>query len=91
MPLYQTNLLHFVHALTTTTSSRVRAITDLEDWVISRSKADVRKVFNQVNTRKAASPIGIPECVRRACPEQLAGIITVIFNLFMTQSVIPMF
>lgn len=69
----------------------VRAVTDPEDWVISLSEADVRRVFNQVNTCKAGSPNDIPGCVLRACAEQLAGIFTVIFNLSLSQSVISTF
>ena len=67
----------------------VRAVTDPEDWVISLSEADLRKVFKQVNIRKAAGPDGFPGCVLRACAEQLAGILKVIFKLFLSQSVIP--
>jgi hypothetical protein len=44
----------------------VRAPTNPEDWVISLSKADVSKVFNQVNTRKATGPESIPGHVLRA-------------------------
>lgn len=67
----------------------VRAVTDPEDWVISLSEADVRRVFNQVNTLKSAGPDGIPGSILRACAEELAGIFTVIFNLSLSQSVIP--
>ena len=34
----------------------MRAVNNPEDWVISLSEADVRRVFNQVNTRKSAGP-----------------------------------
>jgi hypothetical protein len=63
--------------------------TDQEDWLISLSEANVRRVFNQVNTRKATGPDGIPGRVLRECAEQLTGIFTVIFNLSLSQSVIP--
>ena len=52
----------------------VRAPTRLEDWVILLSEADMSKVFNQVNTRKAAGLDGIPGHILRACADQLAGI-----------------
>jgi hypothetical protein len=68
---------------------RVRAVTDPEDWVILLSKADVKKVFNQVNTLKAVGPDGIPGHILRVCAEQLAGMFTVIVNLSMSQSAIP--
>ena len=50
------------------------------------SETGVRKIFNQRNTSKASGPDGIPDCLFRA--EQLAGIYAVIFNLFLSQSVI---
>ena len=89
MPLYQTKDMHIMHAFTITTSFRVMAATDPEGLVISRSKANVSKVFNQVNIHKAAGPDGIPGDVLRACAEQLAGIFTVIYNLALSQPVIP--
>jgi hypothetical protein len=52
-----------------------------EDWVISRSEADVSKVFNQVKICMAVGPDGIPGCVLRACADQMAVIFTVMFNL----------
>ena len=67
----------------------VKASTDPEDWVVSLSEANVSKVFTQVNTHKAAGPDGIPGCVLRACTDQLTGIFTVIFNLSLSQPVIP--
>ena len=69
----------------------MRAVTDPENWVISLSEADVRRVFYQVNTRKATGPDGIPGCILRACAEQVAGIFTAIFNLSLSQYVISMF
>ncbi|KAK3516299.1 hypothetical protein QTP70_009421 [Hemibagrus guttatus] len=53
------------------------------------SEHDVRRAFRRVNTRKAAGPDGISGRVLRACADQLAPVITVIFNLSLIQSVIP--
>ena len=74
-----------MHALTTIS----RAVTDREDCVISLSEADVKKVFNQVNTHKAAGPDSIPGRILGVCTEKKAGIFPVTFNLSLSQSVIP--
>ncbi|KAL0161887.1 hypothetical protein M9458_041283, partial [Cirrhinus mrigala] len=42
-----------------------------------------------VNTRKAAGPDGISGRILRACADQLAPVFTEIFNLSLSQSVIP--
>jgi hypothetical protein len=42
-----------------------------------------------LNPRKAAGQDGIPFCVHRACADQLAGVFTDIFNLYLSQSVVP--
>jgi hypothetical protein len=67
----------------------VRAVPDLVDWMILLTEADVKNVFNQINTHKTVGPDGIPGRVLRACTEQLADIFTVIFNISLSQSVIP--
>ncbi|KAK3537411.1 hypothetical protein QTP70_008941 [Hemibagrus guttatus] len=53
------------------------------------SEHDVRRAFRRVNTRKATGPDGILVQVLRACADQLAPVFTEIFNLSLTQSVIP--
>ena len=50
---------------------------------------DVRRAFQQVNIRKAAGPDGIPGRVLKACASQLAGVFTDIFNLSISQAVVP--
>ena len=50
---------------------------------------DVRRVFKQVDTRKAAGPDEIAGRVLRVCADQLAPVFTVIFNLSLAQSIIP--
>ena len=61
----------------------------MHDCVITLSLADVSKTFKQVNIHKAAWPDGLPGRVLRACADQLAGVFTDIFNLSLTDSVIP--
>jgi hypothetical protein len=56
-----------------------------EDCVITLSPADVRKTLRQVNIHKA----GLPGHVLRACADQLASVFTDIFNLSLSESVIP--
>uniref|UniRef100_A0A3P9JDD6 Reverse transcriptase domain-containing protein n=1 Tax=Oryzias latipes TaxID=8090 RepID=A0A3P9JDD6_ORYLA len=53
------------------------------------SEHDVRRAFRRVNTRKAAGPDGISGRVLRACADQLAPVFTEIFNISLSQSVIP--
>jgi hypothetical protein len=51
--------------------------------------ADVSKTFKCVNPRTDAGPDGIPSHVLRACADQLAGVFMDIFNLSLSQSVVP--
>jgi hypothetical protein len=60
-----------------------------DDCVITLSVANVSMTFKQVNIHKTAGPDGLPECILRACTDQLASVFTDIFNLSLTQSVIP--
>uniref|UniRef100_A0A6I8QMV9 Reverse transcriptase domain-containing protein n=1 Tax=Xenopus tropicalis TaxID=8364 RepID=A0A6I8QMV9_XENTR len=53
------------------------------------SEYDVRRAFKRVNPRKAAGPDGISGRVLRACADQLAPVFTEIFNISLSQSVIP--
>jgi hypothetical protein len=78
-----------MHASTITTPRCARAPTDPKDWVISLSETDMSKVLNQVNTHKVTGLDQTPGCVLSACTEQLAGIFTIVFNLSLSQSVIP--
>ena len=60
-----------------------------DDFVIMLSVANVSKTFKQVNIHKAAGPDGLPGRVLRACADQLANVFTDIFNLSLSESVIP--
>jgi hypothetical protein len=60
-----------------------------DDCVITLSVANVSKIFKQVNIHKAAGPDGLPGHVLRAWADQLESVATDIFNLSLTQSVIP--
>lgn len=50
---------------------------------------EVRRVLKAVNPRKAAGPDGVPGKVLKACADQLTGVFTHIFNLSLSQSIIP--
>ena len=54
----------------------------------THSVADMCKTFKQVNIHLAAGPDGLPGHAR-ACADQLASVFTDIFNLSLTESVIP--
>uniref|UniRef100_A0A674ED18 Reverse transcriptase domain-containing protein n=1 Tax=Salmo trutta TaxID=8032 RepID=A0A674ED18_SALTR len=51
--------------------------------------ADVSKTFKQVNIHKAAGVDSLPGCVLLAYADQLASVFTDIFNLSLSESVIP--
>ena len=57
-----------------------------DDCLITLS---VSKTFKQVNINKVAGPDGLPNHVLRACADQLASVFTDMFNLSLTESVIP--
>ena len=71
------------------TEECTRAPAVLDDYVITLSVADVSKTFKQVNIHKAAGPDGLPGRVLKVCADQLASAFTDIFNLSLTESVIP--
>ena len=52
-------------------------------------RMSVSKIFKQVNIHKATGPDGLPERKLRACTDHLASGFTDIFNLSLTQFVIP--
>jgi hypothetical protein len=61
----------------------------IKDCGLSFSVANLSKTFQCVNPTKAAGPNGIASRVLRACADQLAGVFADIFNLSLSQSVIP--
>jgi hypothetical protein len=60
-----------------------------DNRVITLSAANVSKTFKQVNIHKAAVPYRLPGHVLRACSDQLASVFTDVFNLSLSESVIP--
>ena len=72
------------------TCMRVSAVPD--NCVITLSIADVSKIIKQVNIRKAAGPDGLPGVLQarvlRTCTDQLAGVLTDIFKLSLSEFVI---
>ncbi|KAK6295629.1 hypothetical protein J4Q44_G00333420 [Coregonus suidteri] len=71
------------------TEACMRAPAVPDYYVITLSVADVSKTFKQVNIHKTAGPDGLPGRVLRACADQLASVFTDIFNMSLTESVIP--
>ena len=76
-----------VEANNTETCMRAPAVP--KDCVTTLSAADVSKTFSQVNIHKAAGPVGLPGRVLRACAGQLESVFTDIFNISLSESVIP--
>ena len=71
----------------TETCMRASAVPD--DCVITLFAADVSKTFRQVNIHLATGPDGLPGRVLRECADQLVSVFTDIFNLSLSESVIP--
>jgi hypothetical protein len=71
------------------TEAYMRAPAVPDDNVITLSIADVSKTFKQVNIHKAAGLDRLPGRVLRACADQLVSVFTDLFNLSLTESVIP--
>jgi hypothetical protein len=71
------------------TEAYMRAPAVPDDCVITLSVADVSKTFKQVNIHKAKGSDGLPGPVLKACADQLASVFTDIFNLSLTEFVIP--
>ena len=51
--------------------------------------ADISKTFIRVNPHNAAGEDDIPSYVLRTCADQLVGVFMDIFNLSLSQSVVP--
>lgn len=63
--------------------------TDLSVPVSTVTVAEGRSVFQRMNSRKATDPDGAPGCVLRTCMDQLAGVLTDIFNLALLFPAVP--
>ncbi|KAF4078259.1 hypothetical protein AMELA_G00197320 [Ameiurus melas] len=59
------------------------------DQVLCLTTADVRKTLCRVNPRKAAGPDNIPGRVLRGCADQLANVLTDIFNISLSSAIVP--
>lgn len=60
-----------------------------EEGTFKVMEHDVRCVLSRVNPRKAVGPEGITGRVIKACADQLTPVLTVIFNLSLSQCIIP--
>ncbi|KAF7665898.1 hypothetical protein LDENG_00128220 [Lucifuga dentata] len=59
------------------------------EQALSLDVADVRGTLRRINTRKAAGPDNIPGWVLKECADQLAHVLTDIFNTSLNQAVVP--
>ncbi|XP_062903643.1 uncharacterized protein LOC134346246 [Mobula hypostoma] len=59
------------------------------DQVLCLTVTDVKRTLCRVNQRKAAGPDNIPSRVLRGCADQLAEILTNIFNISLSSAIIP--
>ncbi|KAK1786882.1 hypothetical protein P4O66_017263, partial [Electrophorus voltai] len=66
-----------------------KSIPPQNDQVLCLTAADVRRTLRGVNPRKAAGPDNIPGRVLRECADQLADVLTDIFNISLSCTVVP--
>uniref|UniRef100_A0A1A8ATP4 Reverse transcriptase domain-containing protein n=1 Tax=Nothobranchius furzeri TaxID=105023 RepID=A0A1A8ATP4_NOTFU len=66
-----------------------KSIPPPDDQVLCLTTAEVRKTLRRVNPRKAAGPDNIPGRVLKECAEQLADVLTDIFNISLSSAVVP--
>lgn len=60
-----------------------------EDATLQLDPADVRRTLRKVNPRKAAGPDNITGRVLRDCADSLTDVLTDIFNISLSQAIIP--
>ncbi|KAK1795581.1 hypothetical protein P4O66_001077 [Electrophorus voltai] len=66
-----------------------KSIPPQNDQVLCSTVAEVRRILYGLNPRKAAGPDNIPGHVLRECADQLADVLTDIFNISLRCTVIP--
>ncbi|XP_055494275.1 zinc finger protein Helios isoform X8 [Leucoraja erinacea] len=82
-PLYQMNKTIFMHVL------RLKIALRHSDQSLRLSTAGVKKAFASFNPHKAAGPDNIPGRVLKDCAEQLKDVFVDIFNISLSQVVVP--
>ncbi|KAK1791172.1 hypothetical protein P4O66_002199 [Electrophorus voltai] len=71
------------------TTTITKATLSKDDEVLSLDSADVRRTLHRVIPRKAAGPDNIPGYVFKECAEQLVYILTDIYNISLSQAIVP--
>ncbi|KAL0146840.1 hypothetical protein M9458_057779, partial [Cirrhinus mrigala] len=83
----------FVSMLAEEIIPTVRIRTSIRVWRLPSldiiAEKDVRAALKRVNSRKAAGPDGINGRLLDCCADQLAGVLTYIFNESLAKSVVP--
>lgn len=60
-----------------------------DEQALTFEKADVRRMLRKLNARKAAGPDNIQGRVLKDCADQLAYVLTDIFNISLTYAIVP--
>ena len=71
------------------TTTPTKALHCSDTATLQLDPADVRRTLQKVNPRKAAGPDNIPGRVLRDCADSLTDVLTDIFNISLSQAVIP--
>lgn len=66
-----------------------KSVPHSDEQVLSLNTTDVQRTLKKVNTRKVMAPDNIPGWVLNECADQLAPILTDIFNTSLNQAVVP--
>lgn len=66
-----------------------KSIPTPEEQALRLDPADMRRTLSRVDPRKAAGPDNIPGRVLRDCADQLTGVLTDIYNISLSQAVVP--
>ncbi|KAK1787339.1 hypothetical protein P4O66_002838 [Electrophorus voltai] len=84
--IFSTYFSWFEEANTTTIT---KATFRKDDEVLGLDSADVQRTLRRVNPRKAAGPDNIPGNVFKECADQLAYVLTDIYNTSLSQAIVP--
>lgn len=88
-PSLTIKLLHSHVMMTPASSTASNGQLHPGELPLSLATADVKMTLKKVNVRKAAGPDNIPGRVLKECADQLAGVLTDIFNTSLDQAVVP--
>ncbi|XP_055487592.1 uncharacterized protein LOC129694857 [Leucoraja erinacea] len=76
-------------AANTTPKGRASPCLQTDQPVLTIDSMDTRRILSKVNPWKAVGPDNIPGRVLKECAEELADVLTNIFNISLSQAIVP--